>query len=377
MSMSSGLASRRVAFFQADHRGHRLHFIRLLVENCKGDPCPLLITTTEAIASREFSVHLGELSRAGRLRVVTAGAAREATSRLVSKALAISIEQRVGRLVVPDADQLLPHILTGSFRAPRRRLPKLRLLVMRTPEPQLRLERETFVAVAKIAMIGAIRWSWPGSRCFFLTDAFGVVSSRRGYIWARPVRDPSPALPFVDAHDAKRAVGLPPNSFALGLLGEVGMSKNPDVTLDALRLLPRHVVALFAGAVDRSTAEAIAVARETIGAERVVTIPGYLSNERLGECLSACDAVMLMYDLDAPSGMLASAVEAGVPVIAGRAPWIVRVATELDAGLVAEPTAAGVAEAVQILMARHIGERSPRRAPSSMPSDFTRAMLEN
>lgn len=365
----------RVAFIELSHTGHRLYFVKVLAEACAPESHPLLITTSEAVTSREFEVQLGDLARRGALQVEVVGSARQSLRQLVMRAIMLSTRRSVRRLVIPDADRLLVGLVWVRFRIRSGHLPELRFVVMRTPEPTLRFDRKVLVAAAKIGLTAAVGWAWAHSECFFLTDAFGVVTSRKGYRRACPLQDPSPGLPLVDALEAKKALGIPSTAFVLGLLGVVGASKHPDATFHALRLLPPTVVALVAGTQDAPTSVALVASRKELGEGRIVLVIGYLSDAEFGQCVSACDAMMLMYDDDAPSGMLASAVEAGVPIVAGRSPWVRRVVSALGAGLVSEPTAEGVAGAVKLLMRAHASPRHPRERQAARAGDFAEKLL--
>ena len=304
------------AFIQLDYTGHRFHYIRTLVEACGPGDGSRLFTTREALASREFKVHLSELTARGLLQVTAVGASKEAPRRLVYTALRMAVETRALRVIVPDADRLLLWLLWGSFQYRRSALPEIRLLIMRTPEPTMHIGRHNVVACGKIGLAFALRCWWPHSRSYFLTDAFGVVTGRRGYRWMRPVRDPAGRLPQTDRLDARSELGIAPDAFVLGLLGAVGANKRPELTFDAIRYLPDRVVVLVAGRTDESTAQLVGAAeRSTISAGQVIWIDEYLTDAQLGKCVSASDAVMLLYELDANSGLLASAIHAGVPIV--------------------------------------------------------------
>jgi glycosyltransferase involved in cell wall biosynthesis len=368
--------SSKFAILQLGYGGHRLHYIRTLVEGCDPAIVPRLLTTREALASREFQIQLGDLVGREALHVAVVGSSQEPARRLVAHALKLSAGTPSLRMIVPDADRLLVWLLLASFRYRRSQLPEMRLLIMRTPEPTLRIGRENLVACAKIASSLMLQCWWPNTLLYFLTDAFGVITARRGYRWMQPIRDPAGRLPQIDRRDARSELGLSPDAYVLGLVGAVGASKHPRLTLDALRDLPSRVVVLVAGRTDGATAEAVEAAqRSPVTTGRVIWIDGYLTETHLGTCVSACDALMLTYELDAPSGMLATAIHAGIPIVAGGSRWVTRVVEHLDAGVTTPLNRQGVVRAVTTLMSCPPRPRYFDAPYQSAGQDFCRALM--
>jgi glycosyltransferase involved in cell wall biosynthesis len=368
--------STAFAFLQFEHSGHRLHYIRTLVEASDPGTAPRLLTTQEAVGSREFEIHLGELASRNVLKVVVVGSSKDPARRLVAAALRACVGTHDVRMIVPDADRLLLSMLFAAVRYGRAELPEMRLVIMRTPELSMRGGRDSAVACAKIALSLILRCWWPRTKLFFLTDAFGVVTARRGYRWIEPVRDPAGHLPCIDRVDARATLGLAGDAYVLGLLGAVGASKHPQLILDALRDLPPRVVVLVAGRTDESTGQAILEAqRAPATAGRVIVIDGYLTEAHLGTCVSACDALMLLYELDAPSGMLATAVHAGIPIVAGGSRWVRRVVERLDAGVTTDLDCESVVTAVTRLMSASPRPQRVFAPPLSTAGDFSRALV--
>jgi hypothetical protein len=364
------------ALLQLGYSGHRLHYIRTLAEACDPGVVPRLLTTREAVASREFDVHLGELTSRRVLDVSVVGSSKEPMRRLVANALRLSVESGVLRIVVPEADRLLVWLLCASIRYRRSQLPEMRLVMMRTPEPGMWMRRNDAVAYAKIGLSLILRRWWPHTNSYFLTDAFGVVTTRRGYRGMQPIRDPAGRLPLTDRVDARSELGLAGDSYVLGLIGAVGISKHPQLTLEALAYLPPRVVVLLAGRTDAPTAAAVVEAQSAPAtAGRVFWKNGYLTDAHLGQCISACDALMLLYELDAPSGMLATAIYGGIPIVAGGSRWVTRVVEHLEAGVTTQLDCEGVVRAVETLMsasARPVHRWTEREAGDG---EFSRTLL--
>ena len=381
---SSPGRTARLAVLQLDHRGHRLAYVRALAENSGRSGPTLLFLTEEAVHSTEARVHLDELIRSGRARVVSLGPVGRPAADMVGRALDRLDEGDT--LAVPEADHLLRALATSASRA---YLPRLCLLVMRTPDPfapmrrsRPRTAREVVAAgrtaavvATKVTLVATIRRRWKGGvRPCFLTDSWSLVTRRPGHGRLHAVPDPCPTLPGVSREDARARLGLDPGSTVLGLLGDVSTRKNPGLVLDALAALPDDVVVLVAGRVDPPTEQRLSlVAADPSLAHRVVVRRGYLEDADLARCVLACDALVLAYDTDAPSGILALAERAGVPVIAAGSAWVRAIVLARDAGVVTALTAGGIVDGLGRL--RSTGRRPWSGPPADGPREFVRALL--
>ena len=85
-----------------------------------------------------------------------------------------------------------------------------------------------------------------------------------------------------------------------------------------------------------------------------------LESVELAACLSACDALALTYELDAPSGFLVSAYQTGVPIIAAGSPWVTAVVRDRALGLVCDLTIDSVGNAMDALI-QNVPEASQAR----------------
>lgn len=374
----------RLAVLQLDHRGHRLAYVRALAENSGRTGPTLLFLTEEGSNSTEARVHLDQVIRSGRARVISLGPVGPPGAEMVGRALDRLDE--ADTLAVPEADHLLRALATSASRA---HLPRLCLLVMRTPDPfapvrrgQVRTVREVVAAgrtaavvAAKGTLVATIRHRWKGPvRLCFLTDSWSVVTGRPGHGRLHAVPDPCPVLPAVSREDARARLSLGPGSTVLGLLGDVSTRKNPGLVLDALAGLPDDVIVLVAGRIDPPTTRRLSlVAADPSLAHRVVVRRGYLDDADLARCVIACDALVLAYDTDAPSGMLALAEHARVPVIAAGSAWVRAIVLARGAGVVTPLSADGIADGLRRLRA---GVHEPSTGPSpASPLDFAHALL--
>lgn len=335
-----------IAIIEPDAGGHRLLYVRLAVLEVPG---PVVLVTTQAcIGSAEYATHLSDLAASGRLTVVEVEGRRNFIPRAV-RAAEGGAAGRTVTVVIPEADSWLPSLC--SYALTHRRLPRLRALVMRTPRPWPPTSRSSRRAIVKAVTAWALGILWPTSTVLFLTDSFGVVSHRPGFGHARPLRDAPIAFPTHERSIARDKLGVPADSFAIGILGDVSWRKRPDLTLAALRDLPPSVHAVFAGRQDEQAAGAINAALGSPLRSRIHVLDQYLDDDRLGLVLSALDAVVLTHAFDAPSGILTGAVRAGVPAIVGGSQWLVRVVRELGVGVDCELTPGGLTTAVRALMA--------------------------
>ena len=203
---------------------------------------------------------------------------------------------------------------------------------------------------------------------------WGVVTRRRGFARLHAVPDPCPALPRVDRVDARSRLGLQPASLVVGLLGDVSARKHPELVFDAMSALDHDVVLLVAGRTDHATERRLAaMAVDPLLTDRVVVRRGYLDDTELARCVAACDALVLAYDTDAPSGILALADHVGVPVVAAGSAWVRALVLARGMGVVTPLSSAGIVDGLRRLRAG--GHRPSPGQPPSGPRDFAQALL--
>jgi len=327
-----------------------------------------LITTAESVASDEFQVHLADLERAGRLRVWSIGRNQNSLWRLMRRAAVVVDHLDVQRLILPNSDKLLLPMCAYLLRERARgRSTSVRMLLLRTPEIALRLKRSAVIALLKSVLARLVVICGRDVRCFFLTDAFGVVKSRRGYGMAQPAKDVSPGLVFMSKTNARQHLGIDSRSFVIGILGDLSHRKFPELSIKALALLPHCVELLAAGRMDDETRNAIRD-YQVAGGTRIHAEDGYLTNDLLARCICSCDALILTYETDGPSGMLISAFEAGVPVIAAGSAWLNCIVESEHLGVVADLSASGLASAVKSMISEAYVVRPRGEFVAEMPS---------
>ncbi|NMO90437.1 glycosyltransferase [Actinomycetospora sp. TBRC 11914] len=320
--------------------GHRLRYVRLLLAAVPPARRVLLVPRSVR-GSAEFAEHLAD---------VEADVVELPESRRPAMALALATAAARGaRLVVPDGDKNVAPLLLALARSGFRRAP-VSLLLMRTalpggPEPA------TAGMALKPALAGVLA-RVPGARVRFLTDAFGVVVRRRGFPGIEPVRDPveppAAALEREGNPRAGRATGSSPREsgepFRVGVFGVVSARKNVPVLLAALAGARDDDAAAGAHLVVGGRCEPDV--REFLGSSpdaAVLTAAGrlhvddrLLTEDEFDTAVAGVDAVAVLHDNDAPSGVVAEAAARGVPVLGPARGWASSMVTGTGIGEVAE-----------------------------------------
>ncbi|GAA4855336.1 hypothetical protein GCM10023201_56990 [Actinomycetospora corticicola] len=361
---ASPSAYGRIAVLELDPLGHRLRYVRLLLTAAPDAGLPLLLVPAAVRSSPEFAEHLADVAA----EVVEVPGDRSAAVRA-----AVATAAAAGaRLVVPDGDKNVAPLLVALARAGRAARPGVSLLLMRTVLPGG--SERTTPGMAVKPPLAALLARLPGVRVRFLTDAFGVVVRRRGFPGIEPVRDPV-AVP----DDGPRAPRDPDAPFRLGVFGVISARKNVPLLLAALERVP-DVHLVLAGRCDADVAAAL-TASSLSAQGRLHVDDRLLSEAEFDAAIAGVDAVAVLHDNDAPSGIVAEAAARGVPVLGPARGWASSMVTGTGIGEVAEvsgPDAVdGVADAVRRLRAAH-----PRRATAARRArarlgteDFVRGLL--
>ncbi len=343
-------AEREVAVAEMEAAGHRLRYVRMLL--LAVTPRRRVLLVPAAVRdSAEFSEHLADVAA----EVVVLPASRRDAMRVA----VATARARGAQLVVPDGDKNVAPLLLALARSGR---VEVSLLLMRTALPG-GPEAATAGMVLKPALV-AVLSRWPGVRVRFLTDAFGVVVRRRGFRGVLPVRDPV-AVPMSDAptsapHEgsprAGRATGSSPrdgeadpgreeaSGFTVGVFGVISPRKNIPVLLAALAGAaaddPVAAVHLVVGGRCepdvRKVLESSPDAEALLAAGRLHVDDRLLTEEEFDAAVGGVDAVAVLHDNDAPSGVVAEAAARGVPVLGPARGWASSMVTGTGIGEVAE-----------------------------------------
>lgn len=332
-----------IGVLEIDPTGHRLQYLRHLVE-AAGPGSSVVLTSGDAVGSEEFATHAAPVAGA-EVVLLPAGSRRV----VLDAALSAAVAAGVHRLVIPEGDLYLWPMARALARRPRLPL-KISLLLMRTtvvggPEP---LRPATIV---KPVLVQALRL-FRQVRVSFLTDALGVVSHRRGYFGVRPVQDPVDrrVLDGPAAGVGDRPAWFPPADPAttlVGMFGVISGRKNLPVLVAALAFAP-DVVVVVGGRLEDDVREFVGTGpvRALVAAGRLVVIDRMLGEAEFSAALAHVDVVAVLYDNDAPSGILAEACLRGTPVLAPASGWLGLVTRRAGVGVTTELDARSVAAAI-------------------------------
>ncbi|MHC1560651.1 glycosyltransferase [Actinomycetospora sp. C-140] len=329
--------SRATAVVEINPFGHRLNYVRLLLEHLP--PTERLLLVPPAVAdSAEFSEHLGDLD----LDLVVLAAGDHTTA--VPEAFDVATARGAGHLVIPEADKavlpVLRVLLRGALGRSRPRRPRVTLLLMRTALPG-GPERATLGMALKPVLVAVLR-RLPAVRVRFLTDAFGVVTARRGFPGVRPVRDPV-TRPDVRSVDTRTG-----SSSRIGVVGVISARKNVPVLVRAAVRRP-DVTVVLAGRCEPDVRDFLATdpdAASLRAGGRLAVDDRLLDDTEFDATLRSMDAVAVLHDNDAPSGIVAEACARGVPVVGPDRGWIATVLEATGCGVAArvdDPDAVAVA----------------------------------
>ena len=328
-----------VAVLELDALGHRLRYVRLLLTTVPAAD-RLLLVPAAVRDSPEFAEHLADVETAV---VELPSARRDAVATGLAAARAAG-----ARLVVPDGDKNVAPLLLALARA-RGTHPPVSVLLMRTSLPGGPERATPGMAVKPVLAFLLARV--PRVRVRFLTDAFGVVVRRRGFPGIEPVRDP-----ITVPDEVRPPVGGP--GFRLGVFGVVSARKNVPLLLEALDGLP-HVHLVVGG---RCEPDVRAALDASPLADRLHVDDRLLSEAEFDAAIAGVDAVAVLHDNDAPSGIVAEAAARGVPVLGPARGWAASMVTGTGIGEVAELAAADPTAEVRAAITRLVAHRDRRAA---------------
>lgn len=340
------------AIVEPRHTGHHLNYVGQLARAAtRAGAHVVMFTTPEAAASQEFSRFVGDAAG----QVVIGPTAPGPTT----------VQQAVGPAVIvyPDGDHQLISILKqlpGLERSTH-----VEVLLMRTEALLGGSAGRALRQLVKRATVRAVS-AHPQIRVRWLTDSFGVVTSRPGYRAVAPIADP----PTVDTLAAPvRPVELGPARDArprIVLTGVITERKNPRLLVAAAARSGWQVV--LAGRVDGDLATDVSLPDDD---DAVVVINRHLLDGELVWLLQDADAAFVGYQTDAPSGILTAAIQLGTPAVALEGTWPGVVVQQLRAGATCAPTVPAVADA----LSRITTTTTTTCAPAIEPDGFARALL--
>jgi glycosyltransferase involved in cell wall biosynthesis len=317
--------------------GHRLLYVRLLVDACVARGDSVCVATSEhATSSAEWRTQMAAASEPYQVERILPDRA----SPFHVYAEVRRLRSRFDLVVVPDGDHLV--ILEGLI--PGRRPPgSLSVLTLRLPTRSTRAGRLKDRAISRAG-------ARPRTHVFCLTMPGEVLSLPRG---VAPVDDPRDDLADKsdDAGDSHSPLSDDVRWF--GVLGAIAERKNVPAVVGALQLASHGEPQLglcIAGKIEPDVSAWLA--RQDWGLLPHVVIDRYLSERELQALLPRLSCVVLAHSNDGPSGLLGYAAHARVPVLAAGAPRLTAIVEQWRLGATAESTEpAALAEGIEKILA--------------------------
>jgi hypothetical protein len=284
--------------------GHRLFFVRLLVERALSQGREFRVALGPgAQRTEEYAVHLAGLPL---------GSILTASSKSLEELNFLALKSSANLVVVPDGDAVALGLGSGArWRNPAR----LSLLVMRATaqdggrRPTATLLR-TFIRKC-LLLTAAAR---PRVRVRVLRSSWRTTRSA-----LRSVADP--VLLSVSPHDRpdlRRALGLAENKYWYAVLGAISERKNVGMVARALIEQPRRPVGLLvAGRIQPSELTKLhELEPHLIMAEvELKIVDRLLTDGELDAMVTAVDCLVLAHSNEGPSALFGKALLAGTRVL--------------------------------------------------------------
>lgn len=347
--------AQKLLIVELDARGHRLAYVRHLIQWAPEGAEIVLALPAEEAARIDESVHLGALERRYE-KVFLSGAT--SWSKVVHLAVAIDAQLTI----VPDGDRWLAGISRRPWRAGR-----LSVLLMRDPwqkpiEPKL---SDSVRRLAKRALVRFLRLR--GVAVSTLSSATARTASR-----ATPtVRDP-----IEISTDGSVPPWRTPDRYWFGIFGAITGRKNVGLVAEALSRLERtkRVGLVVAGRIDETVRDELSEAEGLLrrAAIPLVMIDRILSDTELDTYVAAADCVVVAHSNEGPSGLLGRAAALGTRVLAAGAASLRRDAAEVPS--IATWVPLSVPDLVAGLeQAAH--QKRPAKVDVGSPQDFAERLL--
>lgn len=290
-----------------NYRGHRLSYIRLLVDEVlRSGAHPILIAPEGLLDSREYSLHLSPIESA--IYVVEVASV---TVPAINEELPSGF---TGPVVFPDGDQWLPR----AARAPFPWHGETRLLVMRPAGQSRHLPLRTAQTAAKAALRGITRLR-PRAQIFTLRSAAATALGRH------EVRDPVTFSFHADRATEMRRRWLNETDvddiYWFGIIGSLGERKNVSLVASALGAINDPKIGLVLLGRATPNEEATQAWTATLKGSRVHYFrdPSQLSDKDFDAAVAALDCLVLAHSNEGPSGVLGKAFAAGTRVVSAGA----------------------------------------------------------
>jgi hypothetical protein len=285
------------------HLGHRLNYVRLLVEEVlRAGNEPVLASTARARLSVEWEIFIKPLEHQVRFIEI---ADKVSLAEIARLAMAVSASMTV----VPNADQYLTEVALRGWDGHS----KLQLLVMRPGTLDPRLGWRAFLRSIVKSAAFSIAQRRRLVKAYRLRSAITPADLLGEYDVGDPIEI---GFSSEDSELARaRLRDLPDVEYWFGVFGGIDPRKNLDMI--ATSLLPiRNAGLLVCG---RVTPEAMEAARTGLDAlrqaGRLILLEGRQPEALLNAAIHSVDCVVVAQATEAPSGIAGKAVALGVPLL--------------------------------------------------------------
>lgn len=311
MMRSRGAAGKptsgRLLIVEPNPSGHRLHFVRLIIERAAGLGREFRVALAPGVESTdEYAVHLADLQLGPLLAASSSG---------LSGLEALAQDSSADLVIVPDGDRIALALGAGARWRSDAQLSVLVIRATAQPaqipvlNPIRKLVRRTLLVAASArprVRVTTLRSSWRDPRS--LTQTVG---------------DPvSISVPPAERDRFRTARGLDPDRYWFGVLGAVDARKNADTVARAVLEQPsRSVGLLVAGKIHSSAMlelQELVPRFAQVGIE-LKLVDRLLTDAELDEFVVACDCLVLAHSNEGPSALFGKALLAGTRVLAAGA----------------------------------------------------------
>jgi hypothetical protein len=324
------VVSQTLLIVEANPGGHRLYYVRLLVEAAREHFSQVVVALgANARDSDEFLLHLDDIREKFELLMIQEPFRASSLIRL-TQAEAFDL------VLVPDGDLYLARL---ALRRPSR-VP-MNLLVMRDPreEPPAGLLRTAKLETKRlfIGLLGRRH----DTQVFTLRGPGYVGGPQELY-----VNDPIDVRMPWDAISTFRNEHLSPNVFWFGLVGVLSQRKHPGMVIEALLSLRRADVGLaIAGPIEPNTrADVMSRLQDLRDAGISVALhETRMSNAEMSAAIGALDCVVMAYSTGAPPSTLGKSYVLGTRCIVAGSPALRAHAKRLGHGFSGPLSVASIA----------------------------------
>ncbi len=314
-------------------------YIRIVAEGALSVGYPVAVYLASPIFAGETGSEAGNIAALTNIATVVRGRVSP-TNWSVGVVLWRQLRSRgTDRVVVLDADRWLFGIMFAQLFARRRG--KLRILIMR-PVRQSRSLAAGFRFRLKRALASLVR-AMVGPDSLAILTVAGTTWSRAWPQGTVLVKEHALVAPAGHSVASARAVfGIERGQVVIGMLGVLSLRKNPAVVLKACillrELIGRPVTLLCVGPVHDASCNVLESAEIN-----VVKRFGFVPDLEFSAAVSACDAIVCLYENEGSSGIVSLAAAQGVPVVAAGAQGVKTMVQQLGVGLSCELDATSVA----------------------------------